>query len=168
MKRFVSIVLILAFASLGYANQAELAKVGAIQYRHFGFIPVFDATFRAAPDRAIADPLGEYQKELEFQYARKIPRETLIQAAEKILRRNRSAEELESIAARIEALNESYRDVGPGDRYTLRYEPGLGTSLLRNGQLKQRIPGDDFHRIYFSIWLGPDAPFEFVPTDPIY
>jgi|ETNmetMinimDraft_22_1059887.scaffolds.fasta_scaffold00224_14 hypothetical protein len=168
MRFLASITLCLALASLGHANQSELAKVGAIQYRHFGFIPVFDATFRAASDQLATDPLSEFPKELEFQYARKIPRKTLIQAAEKILRRNRSAEELDTIASRIEALNEAYQDVGPGDRYTLRYEPGLGTSLLRNGELERRIPGDDFHRIYFSIWLGPDAPFEFIPADPIY
>lgn len=154
----------LTLASLGQANQSELAKVGSIQYRHFGFIPVFDETFRAASDQLSTDPLGQFPKELEFQYARKIPRKTLVEA----VRRNRSAEELDAIASRIEALNQAYQDVGPGDRYTLRYEPGLGTSLLRNGQLKQRIPGDDFHRIYFSIWLGPDAPFAFVPIDPIY
>lgn len=159
MKRSALFLAGLLFATFCSANQSDLANVGVIQYRHFGLIPVFDATFRAPEPEQAIDPLGEFSKELEFQYARKIPCETLIEAAAKILRRNASPQELKTIDERIRALNDSYSDVGPGDRYTLRYEPGIGTSLLRNGELKHRIPGEDFHRIYFSIWLGPKAPF---------
>ncbi|QXD34000.1 chalcone isomerase family protein [Candidatus Pelagisphaera phototrophica] len=56
-------------------------------------------------------------------------------------------------------MNAAYRDVRRGGRYTLRYDPGKGTSLLLNGDVLQEVPSEDFHRIYSSILLGPESPF---------
>lgn len=142
---------------------AELKELSSTRYKLSGLFHVFDATFRAPLDATNRDPLDEFPKELEFEYARKIGSEQLVGAAEKILRKSVPPAKLAEIESRIEALNAAYRDVGRGDRYTLRYEPGKGTSLLLNGTVLHETPGDDFHRIYFSIWLGQDSPFNLRP-----
>ncbi len=142
----------------------ELEEVSSIRYRASGIFHVFDATFRASPGAAALDPLGEFPKELEFEYARKIRSEQLASAAEKILEKNVPRDMLENVQSRIDALNAAYRDVGRGDRYSLRYQPGQGTTLSLNGEVIHQIPGDDFQRIYFSIWLGPESPFGLRPA----
>ncbi|MFM8357803.1 MAG: chalcone isomerase family protein, partial [Verrucomicrobiota bacterium] len=53
-------------------------------------------------------------------------------------------------------LNRAYRDIRPGDRYTLTYLPGRGTTLRLNDTELVTIEGADFAGAYFRIWLGDD------------
>ena len=55
----------------------------------------------------------------------------------------------------LDRINALYRDVKPGDRYSLTYLPGRGTELALNGEPLGLIAGSDFASAYFSIWLGP-------------
>jgi hypothetical protein len=75
-------------------------------------------------------------------------------AAWKILRENHPPEVLAPLAERMEALHRAYRDVRPGDRYALTYLPGRGLELSLNGEPLAVVPGADFARLYYSIWLG--------------
>ena len=68
--------------------------------------------------------------------------------------KNASAAELAQIRAKIDAINNMYRDVKKGDRYTLTYIPGKGTELALNGQVLGRVQGYDFAAVYYRIWLG--------------
>ncbi len=145
-------------------NTTEFKELSSTRFKVSGIFHVFDATFRAPLEATSRDPLDEFPKELEFEYARKIGSEQLVGAADKILRKSISPAKLAEIGSQIEELNAAYRDVGRGDRYTLRYEPGKGTSLLLNGDVIHEVPGEDFHRIYFSIWLGPESPFNLRPS----
>jgi len=164
MKRLLTVFGLVALTVMtAFAKTSELTDLSSIRYRASGIFHVFDATFRAPRNAADLDPLGEFPKELEFEYARKISGEQLIKAADRILEKSAPQDALAEVRPLIEALNAAYRDVGRGDRYTLRYEPGKGTSLLLNGELIHETPGDNFHRIYFSIWLGPDSPFNLRP-----
>ena len=160
-----AIAMIACSGIAAYSIQAiELRDVAAQEFRFAGLFKVFQATFRASSDASIQDPLGEFPKELEFVYARKLKREQLIEAADKILKKTYSETELKTIAEQIDAINAAYEDVRPGDRYTLRYDPeNQATALLKNGQLVTETVGDEFQRIYFSIWLGPKSPFDFQP-----
>ena len=60
---------------------------------------------------------------------------------------------------RIDLLHSKYLSVGPGDRYALTYLPNQGTELTLNDQSIITIPGADFDRAYFAIWLGPRSGF---------
>lgn len=42
------------------------------------------------------------------------------------------------------------------DKYDITYLPGKGVIVYANGKQKVVIPGMDFKRIVFSIWLGDD------------
>jgi len=164
MMRFIIGIGMLSIASSwAMGNTAELKELASTRYKFSGLFHVFDATFRAPLDATKRDPLDEFPKELEFEYARNIGSDQLVGAAEKILKKSVPPEKLAEIESRVEALNAAYQDGGRGERYTLRYEPGKGTSLLLNGTVLHETPGDDFHRIYFSIWLGPDSPFNLRP-----
>ena len=51
-------------------------------------------------------------------------------------------------------IRDSYRDVQPGDRYSLTYIPGRGTELALNGQPIGMIKGADFAAVIYAMWLG--------------
>ena len=78
------------------------------------------------------------------------------QAADDLLARSHPPEHIARLRERLDALHALYRDVEEGDRYRLTYVPGVGTTLALNGQPLGTIPGADFARDYFGIWLGPE------------
>ncbi|TNE56223.1 MAG: chalcone isomerase [Bacteroidetes bacterium] len=41
-----------------------------------------------------------------------------------------------------------------GDKIHLNYVPGRGTYVKKNGQVLTRVPGLEFKKALFSIWLG--------------
>jgi Chalcone isomerase-like len=67
----------------------------------------------------------------------------------------------ETLSARpgLDRLNAWYRDVEPGDRYSLTYVPGVGTELALNDQRLGVIDGAHFADAYFRIWHG-DRPID--------
>ena len=77
-------------------------------------------------------------------------------AGEAVLRRMYSEEQLDPVREQLDALRFAYKDILKGDRYALAYAPGQGTTLLHNDQPVITLPGADFARLYFSVWLGPD------------
>jgi hypothetical protein len=104
-----------------------------------------------------AAALGDVPKRLELEYFWSIKGEDFGDAADAILARNLESRLLDSLRPRIDALHAAYRDVSPGDRYALTYRPGHGTTLSWNDTSLATIPGADFARAYFAIWLG-EAP----------
>jgi hypothetical protein len=44
--------------------------------------------------------------------------------------------------------------IRPGDSYTLAYEPGVGTHVIRNGETLTTIEGLPFKQALFGIWLS--------------
>jgi len=44
--------------------------------------------------------------------------------------------------------------IRPGDRYTLAYEPGVGTRVIRNDEELSIVPGLAFKQALFGIWLS--------------
>lgn len=44
-------------------------------------------------------------------------------------------------------------DISPDQHLTAVFGPGRGTRFYRNGELFGAIPGDDFARAFFGIWL---------------
>ena len=66
----------------------------------------------------------------------------------------------ESVRNNISLFHAAYRTVNEGDRYSLRYEPSVGTSLSLNGETLVTIPGSEFAQYYFGIWLHPNLPID--------
>jgi hypothetical protein len=103
------------------------------------------------------DALEDVSRRLELSYFWSIGADDFANAADRLLERELNAAQLAPLRFRIDALHAAYRDVRPEDRYSLTYFEGVGTELRLNGQLLVLIPGADFARAYFGIWLGPQA-----------
>ena len=92
-----------------YSIQAiELRDIAGQEFRFAGIFKIFQATFRASPEADVQSPLGSFPKELEFVYARKVKREFLIEAADKVLRKTFSESELRGVKDEIAAINDAY------------------------------------------------------------
>ena len=107
------------------------------------------------PEAATAeDALEPVAKHLVLAYFHSIKGGDFAKATRKKIADNVTADQARALEARIDRLTDLFRDVAPGDRYALTYLPGAGTVLSLNGELLGAIPGDDFARAVFSIWLG--------------
>ncbi len=100
-----------------------------------------------------AEVLADIPKSLILHYHRKIRADQIIKAAEHNLLKN-PANDMNALRPPIDTLHKAFVNVDKGDTYELRYEPGKGTTLLFNGEFKVTVPGSDFQRAYFGIWLS--------------
>lgn len=116
---------------------------------------VYAAGLYLADEADAGRVLEDVPKRLEIAYLRDLDAGVLVQAADDYLKKNHTAEEIASIKSRLDDLNKLYAAVKEGDRYALTYLPGAGSELVLNGKRLGVIPGADFAKIYFGIWLGP-------------
>ncbi len=163
LLRGVAWALLLFGLGLGVTGRAaELAQlpepwreVGAGRFVWLKLVPVYET--RLATQGSGVGPLllsGDRPLKLEFLYRRQISGDDLRRSGEVWLEKNLTADERARIAERVNTLQAAFRTVQDGDRYTLVYEPGVGTSLLDNGERRVTVPGADFPGLYFQIWLG--------------
>ena len=151
---FISCSLSFGFSeSLSLGNN-PLKKSGESQLKAFGFVKLFEAALYLEEGYEPRDFPGEFSYGLSIRYNRKFRKETLIKSADNILKDLHSASDLSAIQENLEKINQYYVDVGKGDTYTLVYHPENGTTLLYNDEPLVTVEGEDFAKIYFSIWLG--------------
>jgi len=100
--------------------------------------------------------LGETPRILELYYYHKISAQDFRESTIEMIKRNTTEAEFSLISERLNRFNSFYRDVKPGDRYRAEYIPGRGTTLYLNGRALGTIPGNDFSKGFFSIWIGRD------------
>jgi hypothetical protein len=62
------------------------------------------------------------------------------------------------IQPQIDRLDAWMRDFRNGDTLAFTYVPGTGVTVEIDGASKGVLPGDDFARSLFAIWLGPRPP----------
>lgn len=155
------ILLFVAFAGFAgaglFADTSEQALKKAGEYRYFyrTFFKLYDAELFVSPDSKPDQVLsGNHPFELRFRYLRSVDKASIIKAADRMLKRNLTDAEWKQIADLVTQLNQHYSSVQKGDRSSLRYNPETGTTLSINGQAFPSIPGRDFARFYFRIWLG--------------
>jgi hypothetical protein len=98
--------------------------------------------------------LTDTPKRLEIEYFHAIKAEDFGSASYKVMAQNVGPEEFERLKPRLEQQNALYRDVQPGDRYSLSYVPGKGTELALNGEPLGVIQGADFASALYAMWLG--------------
>jgi hypothetical protein len=103
--------------------------------------------------------LEDVPKRLDVEYLRNVPASKLAELSREHMAKTQSPALLEELSERLETINAGYRDFAPGDRCALTYIPGQGTELSINGEVQCLVPGSDFARAYFSMWLG-DQPLD--------
>jgi hypothetical protein len=67
-------------------------------------------------------------------------------------------QELPALRARIDTLNGWMHGIGSGHSMAFVHRPGQGIEYLLDGVPQGDIPGEDFARAFFGIWLGAHPP----------
>jgi hypothetical protein len=129
----------------------ELVRHGAGVLRYKRLIPVYDAALYLPEN---AKQWEGQPKRLDVVYRVNTEAARFTRAGDALLERNYSDKQLAPLRDRLARINAWYPDPRPGDRCVLAYTPGIGTELIFNGQSLGTIEGEDFARVYFSIWLG--------------
>lgn len=136
-------------------TRLDLAGSGSATYRVV--ITVYAAALYAPPGTAPGRILdASTPRRLVIHYFHDIRAEQIIAAAMTVLNRQLPRDRWNALSDRIERFHGWYGAVSDGDRYTLTYRPGAGTSLSLNGRQLGTINGADFARAYFGIWLAPE------------
>ncbi len=137
------------------ARDLPLERMGQARCVYRLFFDLYDAALYTTPGATPEDVLAyRVPVKLQFHYLREIERGIILRSADRMLEKNLTGEEYARIAERVERIDAAYTTVGPGDTSALAFKPGAGTTLFINGEEKTNIPGDDFARLYFRIWLG--------------
>ena len=136
------------------AGGTTLPLRNAALLRYLKVIRAYVAALYLPEGLPSSDALSDVPKRLELSYLVSIKGSDFGKGAAPVLERNLGLEQLAGLRARIERVNAAYRDVRPGDRYSLTYQPGRGTELALNGTPLVTIEGADFAAAYFGIWLG--------------
>lgn len=155
-------------ASQGQANSFDtmfktdtgtlsLSGVGVLKY--LGLIRIYNGALYLPPDVKGEDALQDVSKRLEVEYLRPFKAEDFGTATVAGMRKNVDPETFNRLEDRIDAHNRLYPDIRRGDRVSLTYIPTIGTEVAVNGVAKGTIPGADFAKALFSLWLG-EKPFD--------
>jgi hypothetical protein len=71
-----------------------------------------------------------------------------------------AGKELKRYAKRVEQLNGMMSDIKDGQSMVFTHKPGAGIHVVINGKDKGTIKGDDFARMFFTLYLGDNPPDE--------
>ena len=69
-----------------------------------------------------------------------------------------AGDQLSALQDRVDQLNRWMDALNKGDTMAFTYVPGTGTEIAVRGAAKGVIPGDDFARALFTVWIGPEPP----------
>jgi hypothetical protein len=100
---------------------------------------------------------ADQPKQLVMRFVRSVGKEKLSEAWTEGFDKN-AGDKRAALSAGLATLNGTMADVKKEDRITLTYLPDSGVTVSVKGKDAAVIPGDDFQRVLFSIWLGPTPP----------
>lgn len=147
------------FAPNVTVGEAQIPLRGGGLFRYAVIFRVYAGALYAPSQIAGEDILeADVPKRLELHYLLDISAEDFRKSGLTFLEKQQSPADLIALADRLETFNAAYQDVQEGDRYALEYHPETGTRLLKNDEELVRVPGLDFARAYFGIWLNPQQP----------
>lgn len=70
-------------------------------------------------------------------------------------RNNMPGGDISSIKDKVDTFNACFTgDINNYDRFDIRYTPGRGTSVYKEGEKIDTIPGYEFKKAVFGIWVG--------------
>jgi hypothetical protein len=100
---------------------------------------------------------ADQAKQIVMRFVRSVGKEKLAEAWTEGFAKN-AGDQAAALAAGLATLNGAMADVKKEDLIVLTYLPGTGVSVSVKGNDAAVITGDDFQRVLFSIWLGPNPP----------
>lgn len=106
------------------------------------------------PDAILREP---GPKRLMMRMVRNVRRSYIAKAWSEGIRKG-AEQDYPALEERVSRLNTYVTDLKVGDTVTLTQRPGEGIILEINGATLTTIPGDDFARALWQIWLGHRPP----------
>jgi len=172
-KYLLSVTLVAAVCFSSYADaskkQIEMVRTvdnkilelkGTGRYKFMSLIKVVDGKFYLEAGAKPEEALLDNAKQLELYYHLSIKAKDFAKVTHQGIARNIPRAEYLKLAGKIDQFNKFYRDVKKGDRYTLTYIPGKGTTLALNNKELGTLEGADFASGLYSIWLGQKEPMD--------
>ena len=96
-------------------------------------------------------------KRLELRMVRSLDRSSIAESWAKGIRKS-AGKDYPALEDRVASLNSQLTDVRRGDTVALTQIPGEGTVLEMNDKTLATVPGEDFARALWRIWLGATPP----------
>jgi hypothetical protein len=100
---------------------------------------------------------AEQTKQLVMRFVRSVGKEKLAEAWTEGFDKN-AGDKRAALASGLAKLNAAMTDVKKEDTIVLTYQPDTGVTVSVKGKDAAVIPGEDFQRVLFSIWLGDKPP----------
>jgi len=147
------------FAPLVNIIDNQLHLKGAALLRYLVFIKAYAGALYLPEGVDGSHALEDTPKHLVLEYRVAISAADFADATARKIKDSVNSETYLKIQPHIQSLNQLYRDVQAGDRYSLTYIPGKGTQLTYNTTPLGTVEGSDFSRALFSIWIG-DNPID--------
>lgn len=145
----------ISFVDRTPVGQSDLILTGAAVLKWALLFDVYAGAFYLPEGVGGEKWTKDIPKRLDLAYFQNFKAEDFSKSSDKLLRDILTEEAYQSLAERLQQFYQLFRDIKPGDRYSLTYQPGVGTKLWLNDQLLGGAPGADFALAYFGIWLGP-------------
>ena len=139
---------------------SRLFLKGTSLQRYLLVVKGYAGAFYLPADTPANQALGPVPKYLVLEYKVSISAADFAEATTRMIQQAVDAKTFASIEDRLNILNALYADVKPNDRYSLYYHPNRGTQLTINGKVAGTLPGLDFAKSLFGVWLGEK------PIDP--
>lgn len=108
-------------------------------------------------DDAASILASDEAKRLSMRFVRGVGREDQVKHWNEGFQKN-AAKDLPAVRDRVRTLTSWVVDVNEGDTIVLTYLPEKGVAVEIKGKVAGTIPGADFARALFSLWLGPEPP----------
>ena len=144
---------VVCFAEQVEVGGAPLALKGIALFEYWSF-DVYTGAFYSSGTASGKDAaLAPVAKKLILHYHRAIDREDFIKSTRSMMKKN-PAVAVEEIEAECTELFRIFRSVKEGDRYSIEYVVGKGTTLSLNDKPLGTIAGEKFQAAMFGIWLS--------------
>lgn len=108
---------------------------------------------RQTSSEAILNLTGPKRVRMHFLY-KEVERDKLATGWQEGFENNLDSANLKQLASRLAKFNQLFRTMRRGDVIDLDYQPEEGTQVLFNGDLQEKIEGDDFYAALLQVWLG--------------
>jgi len=144
------------FSDTVVVEQSELKLNGVAVLKWAMLFDVYAGAFYLPKGVPGARWSNDVAKRLELAYFREIEAKGFAEASDKLLQDNLLPAEYQALEKRLQTFYGFFRDVKPGDRYSINYLPHKGTELRFNETPLGHVPGADFAAAYFGIWLGDE------------
>ena len=135
----------------------DLALRGADLLRWKWVVKIYVAALYLPPQVTGAQVLDDGPRRIAFHYRRGFTAEQLVEATNATITRGLAPAAVTAITPALTAFNALYRPVVEGDVMAIDYQPGVGTSMRMNDAVVGTVPGADFARALFAIWVGDQA-----------